>query len=54
MREFTRQMNKSKIMEFWNLRLQRFGIPFAYANAANPADASGQVAPAPKAHKAAR
>ncbi len=25
--------SKTKIIEFWNLRLQRFGIPFAYANA---------------------
>ena len=33
--------SKSRIMEFWNLRLQRFGIPFAYANAPNPSDASG-------------
>lgn len=24
--------SKSRIMEFWNLRLQRFGIPFAYAS----------------------
>jgi phage gp29-like protein len=26
--------SKQILMEFWNLRLQRFGIPFAYANAA--------------------
>ncbi len=28
-------LSKSKIVEFWNLRLQRFGIPFAYASAPN-------------------
>ncbi|MGC8668561.1 MAG: phage portal protein family protein [Chthonomonadales bacterium] len=33
--------SKNRIMEFWNLRLQRFGIPFAYANAPNPSDANG-------------
>ena len=34
-------MSKSKIMEFWNLRLQRFGIPFAYASAPNTGSSSG-------------
>lgn len=33
--------SKSKIMEFWNLRLQRYGIPFAYATLGSASDAMG-------------
>jgi phage gp29-like protein len=33
--------SKSKIIEFWNLRLQRYGIPFAYANVPTGTDAAG-------------
>lgn len=31
--------SKRKITEFWNLRLQRFGVPFAYANAPSGGEA---------------
>lgn len=34
--------SKCRIVEFWNLRLQRFGIPFAYANAPSPGEAAGE------------
>lgn len=33
--------SKSKIMEFWNLRLQRYGIPFAYATLTGATEATG-------------
>jgi phage gp29-like protein len=33
--------SKSKIMEFWNLRLQRYGIPFAYATLGSASEATG-------------
>ncbi len=31
-------MSKLRIIEFWNLRLQRFGIPFAFASVGNGSD----------------
>ena len=33
---------KEKLIELWNLRLQRFGIPLAYVTTQNPADAAGK------------
>src|SRR5205823_10977497 len=36
--------SKSQIMEFWNLRLQRFGIPFAYVSSmVSPMSMEGQL-----------
>ena len=34
--------SKQKIVEFWNIRLQRFGIPFAFANAGSGSDSATQ------------
>ncbi len=33
---------KQRIMEFWNIRLQRFGVPFAYANVGSGNDQVAQ------------
>jgi len=33
--------SKTKIVEYWNLRLQRHGIPFAYASVPGGADGAG-------------